>query len=76
MNVVRVVLGFVIAVLLVVNRPVVSAVSKDRPSDPGPVYTLRVDAGTSKWVRFRLVEPRGDSIIEASQFDFVRHRRA
>ena len=71
MNVVRVILGFIVAGLLVATRPGLSAVSREVSSDPAAMYTLRVESGKSHRVRFRLVEPRGDSIVEADQFDFV-----
>jgi hypothetical protein len=71
MVVVRVMLGVAIAALLVSTQPALSAVSRVTSSDPEVLYTVRVEPGKSHRVRFRLVEPRGDSIVEADQFDFI-----
>jgi hypothetical protein len=65
------VLGVVVVAGLVSTQPGLSAVGKKSSSDPEAIYTLRVDTSKSKRVRFQLIEPRGDSIVEADQFEFV-----
>jgi hypothetical protein len=72
MNLLRVTLGVCIALALLATRPVLSAVRHESGlSDPEAMYTVRVEPGTSDRVRFRLIEPRGDSVIEADRFDFI-----
>ena len=72
MNVVRVILGLFVLASLVSTQPALSASSA---SDPDPIYTLRVERGKSNRVQFRLIEPRGDSVVEAEHFDFIVTRK-
>src|SRR5262245_47512031 len=71
MKVVRVTLWVVVAGLLVCTRPVVSARGQGAPTESKSLYTVRLEKGETHPVRFRLLEPRGDSIVEADQIDFV-----
>ena len=71
MNVVRVLLGFALTVSLVSSQPGVSAVGLPVPSVPDGTYVLRVDKGKSHKLRFQMIDPRGDSLIEADEFDLV-----
>ena len=71
MTVVRVLLGFALTVFLVSSQPVVSAVGHPAPSVPEGTYILRVDKGKLHKLRFQMLDPRGDSLIEADEFDLV-----
>ena len=71
MTVVRVLLGFVVATTLFSTQPVLSAPSRPAPSVPDGTYVLRVEKGTANRLRFQMVDPRGDSLIEADEFDLV-----
>jgi hypothetical protein len=71
MNVVRVLLGFAVASVVVTTQPVLSAVNHPASSVPEGTYILRVERGKSHKLRFEMIDPRGDGLIEADEFDLV-----
>ena len=71
MNVVRVLLGFVVAALLILIQPGSAAAGRPTSSVPEGTYVLRVDKGKTHRLRFQMIDPRGDSLIEADEFELV-----
>ena len=71
MTVVRVLLGFVVVTTLFSTQPVLSAPSHPAPSVPEGTYVLRIEKGKADRLRLQMVDPRGDSLIEADEFDLV-----
>jgi hypothetical protein len=72
MNVVRCFLGFVAIVGLLLTQPssILNA-SSSSDSDPDQLYTVRIERGKNNRVQFKLIEPRGDSVVEAEQLDLI-----
>jgi hypothetical protein len=72
MKAARLLLGFVGIVGLLLTQPS-SVLNASSPSDSDPelLYTVRIERGKGNRVQFKLIEPRGDSVVEAEQLDLI-----
>src|SRR5689334_8423901 len=62
---------FAIVALLLIQPSSVLNASTSSDSDPEQLYVVRIERGKNNRVQFRLLEPPGDSVVEAEQLDLI-----